>query len=391
MIEERLVKECFEKQFGTDRCAIFTAPGRINLIGEHTDYNNGFVLPASIDKCITVAIRTNQTTTVKVYSMDYDESVIFDINGEKPAQQWACYIYGVVQEMKKRRAPVGGFNAVFGGDIPLGAGMSSSAALESVFGLALNDKFELWFSRRDLAQIGQMTEHNYVGVRCGIMDQFASLCGQAGKVIKLDCQSLEYEYFPFNPEGIKLVLIDTMVKHSLASSEYNVRRSQCEAGVAVVASHKKKIESLRDITMPLLNKYKDEMDPVVYKRCAFVINENQRLIEGCAALDKGNYKLFGKKMYATHEGLSKEYEVSCKELDFIVKIAKTHKDVLGARMMGGGFGGCVLSMVEDKAYDSYIDDVKQQYKKEFNIDPRVIDVVISDGAKKWLAKKEIAD
>lgn len=396
MIEEKLVKECFEKKFGTDRCAIFTAPGRINLIGEHTDYNNGFVLPASIDKCITVAIRTNQTNIVNVYSMDYKELVTFDVNGEKPKQLWACYIYGVIQEMKKQVGKVcgykiSGFNAVFGGDVPLGAGMSSSAALESAFGTAINDKFGLWFSKRDLAKIGQMTEHNYIGVRCGIMDQFASLFGEAGKVIRLDCSSLEYDYVPFNPKGIKLVLIDTMVKHSLASSEYNVRREQCEAGVAVVASHKKKIESLRDISLALLDKYKDEMEPIVYKRCAFVINENQRLLDGCKALEKGDYALFGEKMFATHDGLSQEYGVSCKELDFIVDIAKKTKGVLGARMMGGGFGGCVLSMVNDEAYDAYLADVKKKYKKEFNIDPRVIDVVISNGAKKWLAKKELSD
>ncbi|MDD4671273.1 MAG: galactokinase [Bacteroidales bacterium] len=389
MIDEKTVKECFEKQFGTDRCAIFTSPGRINLIGEHTDYNLGFVLPASIDKCITVAIRTNKTSIVNAYSLDYKEMVTFDIDGEKPKQLWACYIYGVIQEMKKRGGLVGGFNAVFGGDVPLGAGMSSSAALESAFATAINDKFGLWFSKRDLAKIGQMTEHNYVGVRCGIMDQFASLFGKAGKVIRLDCRSLEYDYVPFNPKGIKLVLIDTKVKHSLASSEYNVRREQCEAGVSVVASHKKKIESLRDITIALLNKYKDEMEPIVYKRCAYVINENQRLLDGCAALSKGDYELFGQKMFGSHDGLSKEYEVSCKELDFIVDIAKKTKGVLGARMMGGGFGGCVISMVKDEVYKPYIADVIKKYKKEFNIEPRIIDVVIADGAKKWLAKKEL--
>ena len=391
MLDKEYVIDCFEKQFGHRRCAVFTAPGRINLIGEHTDYNEGFVLPASIDKCITVAIRTNHSDIVNAFSIDYDAYISFDINGPAPKEQWAKYIYGVIQEMKKKGGNPGGFNCVFGGDIPLGAGLSSSAALESAFGYAINDKFGTWFSRRDLAVIGQMTEHNYVGVNCGIMDQFASLFGKANEVIKLDCRSLEYEPVPFGLTGRKLVLIDTMVKHSLASSEYNVRRSQCEAGVAIIAKDKPKVKSLRDISLSLLEKYKDAMDPVVYKRCAYVINENKRLVSGCHDLEKGDYAAFGKKMFGSHDGLSKEYEVSCKELDFIVDIARKDKGVLGARMMGGGFGGCVISLVKDEAYDGYIADVKKAYKKEFKIEPRIIDVVIADGAKKWLAKKAIPE
>lgn len=383
MIDVNLVKSCFAERFGTDKCFVFSAPGRINLIGEHTDYNMGFVLPGSIDKCITVAIKKNHTSKVNLYSIDYAESISFELYGEKPEKMWACYIYGVVQEMKKRGAVITGFDAVFGGDVPLGAGMSSSAALESAFALAINTIFNLWFTRKDLAKIGQMTEHNYVGVRCGIMDQFISLHGKRGKVLQLDCRTLEYKYFPFEPKGLKVVLTDTMVKHSLASSEYNVRRGQCEAGVAVVASHHTGIESLRDIPIELLEQYKDEMEPIVYQRCAFVINECRRLIDGCQALKNGDYELFGKKMFETHDGLSKEYGVSCEELDFIVDIAKTTEGVLGARMMGGGFGGCVISIVKEEAYQSYIDNVKNQYIKRFNKDPRVIDVVISDGAKKW--------
>ncbi|NLX41267.1 MAG: galactokinase [Bacteroidales bacterium] len=383
MIDSAILKKSIKEKFGHSDCAIFTAPGRINLIGEHTDYNGGFVLPASIDKCISLAIVPNGTYTVHLYSIDYDESVSFDVDSEKPKQQWACYVYGVIQEMKKRGASPGGFDAVFGGDVPLGAGMSSSAALESVFGIALNTLFNLGFDKRELAKIGQMTEHNYVGVRCGIMDQFASLFGQAGKVIKLDCRSLEYELFPFEPQGIRLVLIDTMVKHSLASSEYNVRRAQCEAGVAVIAKYKDGVELLRDVTLEELETHRAEMDSEVYMRCHFVISENQRLLEGCEDLSKGDYELFGQKMFRTHEGLSKEYGVSCEELDFIVEIARSVDGVLGARMMGGGFGGCVLAMVRDENHDEYVAKVREAYQKRFGKYSRVIDVVISDGARQW--------
>ncbi|MFA5325854.1 MAG: galactokinase [Bacteroidales bacterium] len=382
MIDKNYVKERFEKIFGTTNCSLYAAPGRVNLIGEHTDYNSGYVLPASIDKGITVAISPYGTSKVDVYSLDYDQRVSFDINGEKPKEQWACYIYGVVQEMKKRGAKLEGFCCVFGGDVPLGAGLSSSAALESAFGYAINDIFELGFSLNDLAKIGQMTEHNYVGVRCGIMDQFASLMGKEGKVIRLDCRSLDYELIPFNPKGCKVVLIDTMVKHTLASSEYNVRRTQCETGVAIVSQHEKGIESLRDISLDMLNKYKNEMDGIVYKRCAYVINENQRLMDGCDALEKDDLKIFGQKMYGSHEGLSNEYGVSCKELDFIVEIAKKNDGVIGARMMGGGFGGCVINLVKNEAYAGYIAEVKTKYVEKFNIEPRVIDVVMGDGARK---------
>jgi galactokinase len=383
MIDSVILKKSIKEKFGHSDCSIFSAPGRINLIGEHTDYNGGFVLPASIDKCISMAIVPNGTSAVNLYSIDYDDSVSFDVNGEKPEQQWACYVYGVIREMKKRGASPGGFDAVFGGDIPLGAGMSSSAALESVFGTALNTLFKLGFDKKELAKIGQMTEHNYVGVRCGIMDQFASLFGEAGKVIKLDCRSLEYELFPFEPKGIRLVLIDTMVKHSLASSEYNVRREQCEAGVAVIAKYKEGVELLRDVTIEELDAHRDEMDPEVYRRCHFVISENQRLLDGCEALSKGDYVLFGQKMFRTHDGLSKEYGVSCEELDFIVEIARSVEGVLGARMMGGGFGGCVLAMVREKNHDEYVAQVREAYQKRFHKDPRVIDVVISDGARQW--------
>jgi len=256
------IQEKFKAMFG-DGASLFASPGRVNLIGEHTDYNLGFVLPGAIDKAIYVALKPNDGTVCRVYSLDYDETVELDLHGEKPSQQWACYVYGVCQEMEKRGALILPFDMAFGGDVPLGAGLSSSAALESAVGFALNETYGLGFDREQLAKIGQMTEHNYVGVRCGIMDQFASLFGEAGHVIRLDCRSLEYKLEPFDPQGCRVVLFDTQVKHTLASSEYNVRRAQCEAGVAVVLRHVGGVESLRDVTADML----DERPSMALEAC----------------------------------------------------------------------------------------------------------------------------
>lgn len=376
------VQEEFAQRYGAG-ARFYASPGRINLIGEHTDYNLGFVLPAAVDKAIYLAVAPTGADRSRLYSIDFDQELQFDLTGgEKPQEQWACYIYGVVQEMMKRGARPGNFDCVLGGDVPLGAGMSSSAALESVVGYAVNDLFGLGFDRADLAKIGQMTEHNYIGVRCGIMDQFASLFGRCGQVIRLDCRSLEYEMTPFDPQGYRLVLIDSMVKHSLASSEYNVRRAQCEAGVAAVARHAAGVESLRDVTREMLDTYRSEMDELTYRRCAYVIDENRRLLDGCGLLKRGDYKGFGEKMFGSHEGLSKEYNVSCRELDFIADIARSTDGVIGARMMGGGFGGCVINLVEESVHDSYLDEVKGRFEREFGLTPRTIDVVIGDGARR---------
>ena len=382
MIDNNILKEKFASFFGEGTPRLFTAPGRINIIGEHTDYNGGFVLPGAVDKAITMAIVPNGTPFVNLVSIDHDDAhLFFRIGGPQPKEQWASYFYGVIEEMRKRGATVGGFNAVFGGDVPLGAGMSSSAALESCIGTALNALFDLHFTKEELAKIGQMTEHNYIGVRCGIMDQFASIFGQKGHVVRLDCRSLEYQLVPFNPKGVEIVLIDTMVKHLLASSEYNVRRAQCEEGVAVIKKYLPHVELLRDVTMEELEAHRAEMNPMSFRRCAFVINENKRLMDACAAMEKGDFVEVGKLVYATHEGLSKEYGVSCPELDFIVNIAHEHEAVLGARMMGGGFGGCVIALVKKEGVADYIADVKKRYQVEFDKDPRVIEVEISDGAR----------
>ena len=375
------IQEKFKAMFG-DGASLLAWPGRVNLIGEHTDYNLGFVLPGAIDKAIYVALKPNDGTVCRVYSLDYDETVELDLHGEKPSQQWACYVYGVCQEMEKRGALILPFDMAFGGDVPLGAGLSSSAALESAVGFALNETYGLGFDREQLAKIGQMTEHNYVGVRCGIMDQFASLFGEAGHVIRLDCRSLEYKLEPFDPQGCRVVLFDTQVKHTLASSEYNVRRAQCEAGVAVVLRHVGGVESLRDVTADMLDTYKGEMDEVVYRRCRYVVDENQRLLDACAALEKGDYVTFGQKMNGSHEGLSRQYEVSCDELDFLADIGHRTDGVLGARMMGGGFGGCTINLVRAEAYDGYLAEATDRFAHRFGHAPRVIEVNISQGARR---------
>ena len=364
---------------------LYASPGRVNLIGEHTDYNLGFVLPGAIDKGIYMEIRANGSDRCRLWSVDYDQAAEFGLDdAQKPENQWAQYVFGVVQEMRKRGRTPGGFDCVFGGDVPLGAGLSSSAALESVTGFALNDLFGLGFDRLELAKIGQMTEHNYVGVRCGIMDQFASLFGKKGKLIRLDCRSLEYKLVPFNPLGYRVLLLDTQVKHSLASSEYNVRRAQCEAGVEVVARHVAGVESLRDVTLDMLNRYRDEMDEVVYRRCHYIITENQRLLDACDALERGDYEAFGQKLFEAHEGQRHGFEISCAELDFLVDRARGFEGVLGARMMGGGFGGCTINVVKESVYEEFVADLSAAYQEAFGVVPRVIDVVIGDGARRIL-------
>ncbi len=372
----------FRKYFGTSG-VLYAAPGRVNMIGEHTDYNLGFVLPGAIDQAIYFEIRSNGTNHCRIFSVDYNESVEFDTEGtEKPTPQWAQYIYGVAREMARRGGAIGGFDAVFGGNVPLGAGLSSSAALESVIGFALNDLFSLNFDRRLLAEIGQATEHRYIGVQCGIMDQFASLFGEKGELILLDCRSLEYELVPFNPLSYRVLLLDTQVKHSLASSEYNVRRAQCEQGVAVVARHEPDVASLRDVTHCMLDRYRKEMDAVVYRRCRYILDENQRVLEGCEALKRSDYQVFGQKLFESHEGQRDEFEISCPELDFLAEKARNFDGVLGARMTGGGFGGCTINIVQESVYEEFISELSRGYQKTFGLVPRAIDVVISDGARR---------
>ncbi len=375
-----LLKEVFQKHFGSEG-AVYSSPGRVNLIGEHTDYNGGFVLPGAIDKGMVAVIKPNGTNKVRVFSVDYNQMSEFGLNEEdKPAEGWAKYIFGVAREIQKRGKKVEGFDAAFYGDVPLGAGLSSSAALESTFAFALNDMFKLGINKFELAKIGQSTEHNYVGVKCGIMDQFASLFGKEGHLIRLDCRSLEYEYVPFDPKGYKVVLIDSCVKHELVNNPYNRRRESCESAAEAIRKRHPEVELLRDANMDMLNEVKGEISEEDYMRAEFVIGEVQRLLDACEALNKGDYETVGKKMYETHEGLSKLYEVSCEELDFLNDCAKEN-GVTGSRIMGGGFGGCTINLVADDKHDAFIKNTVDAYKAKFNIEPKVYDVVISDGAK----------
>lgn len=375
------IREKFQTLFGVDS-QMFASAGRINLIGEHTDYNGGYVFPGAIDKGIMAEIARNEEKKVKVFSLDYDEYVEFGLDEEdRPEQQWARYIFGVCRETAKRGGKIGGFCAVFAGDVPLGAGLSSSAALESCFAYALNELFDNRIDKFELAKIGQSTEHNYCGVKCGIMDQFASLFGKAGSLILLNCKTLEHKYYPFDPKGYKLVLVDTCVKHELASSAYNKRRASCENAAAAIRKNHPEVEFLSDAKRQWLEEVKDRIPSEDFLRAEYVIGEVQRVLDVCDALERGDYETVGEMMYQTHFGLSKLYEVSCEELDFLNKLAR-RCDVTGSRVMGGGFGGCTINLVKEERYDGFIAEVMKQFPARFGHDPKVYDVVISDGARR---------
>ena len=382
MTKEQVLKIYHEK-FGNDTPEVYTSPGRVNLIGEHTDYNGSFVFPGAIDKGMIAAIRLNGTDKVRAYAADLNEHSEFGFNEEDlPKEGWAKYIFGVCREIIKRGGKVVGFDTAFAGDVPLGAGMSSSAALESTYAFALNDMLNLGIDKFELARIGQSTEHNYVGVKCGIMDQFASIFGKEGHLMRLDTKSMEFDYFPFNPKGYKLVLLDTVVKHELASSAYNKRRESCErAAKAIHDNGNPDVQFLRDATMEQLDAVKDKITEEDYMRAKYVIEETQRVYDVSEALEKGDYETVGDRMYKTHHGMSKLYEVSCEELDFLNDVAREH-GVTGSRVMGGGFGGCTINLVKDELYDSFIEDAKKQFKEKYGHEPKVYDVVISDGARK---------
>lgn len=386
MIAIEEVRKRFIKHFDGKTGSIYFSPGRINLIGEHTDYNGGFVFPGAVDKGVTAEMRVNGTEDmVMCYAIDLKDRVDFHLNDEKgPRTSWARYIFGIAKEMQKLGVPVKGFNIAFSGDVPLGAGMSSSAAMESCFACGLNDLFgDNKISKWDMVLAGQATEHNYCGVNCGIMDQFASVFGEEGKLMRLDCYSREFEYFPFKPEGYKLVLLNSCVKHELAGSPYNDRRNSCERVVkAVSARHPEAIfETLRDCTWEQLEEVRSEVGEEDYKRAHFVLGEKDRVLAVCEALNAGDYETVGKKMYETHEGLSKEYEVSCEELDFLNDIAK-ECGVTGSRIMGGGFGGCTINLVKEELYENFIETARRKYAEKYNKLPKVIDVIIGQGSHK---------
>lgn len=380
-MDTKQIQEKFRTLFG-DTYRVYTSPGRINLIGEHTDYNGGFVFPGAIDKGIYAAIQANGGDKVRVYSLDYEAMSEFGMREEDlPQEAWARYIFGVVREIQKRGYRINGFDAVFAGDVPLGAGMSSSAALESTFAYAINDIYRLGIEKMELARIGQATEHNYCGVKCGIMDQFASIFGKEGHLIRLNCATMEYEYFPFHPEGYKVVLLDTCVKHELASSAYNKRRESCENACAHITKRHNEVKFLSDATMDMLEEVKEEISEEDYMRAKYVICEKRRVLDVCDALERGDYVTVGDRMFGTHYGMSKEYEVSCDELDFLNDIAR-RCGVTGSRVMGGGFGGCTINIVKEELYDDFVSTARNEFLNKFGHQPKTYDVVISDGARR---------
>lgn len=375
-MQEKIRKE-FKERFGTTG-TLYASAGRINLIGEHTDYNGGFVFPGAIDKVIMAEIKPNGLDKCRVFSIDINEYVEFGLNEEDaPKESWARYVFGICREVQKRGGKVEGFDATFAGNVPLGAGLSSSAALESCFAFALNDLYNNnSIDKFELARIGQSTEHNYCGVNCGIMDQFASVFGRKGNLMRLDCRSMEFEYFPFNPTDYRLVLVDSRVKHELKDSPYNRRRESCER-----VAKRLGIETLRDADMAALDAIKGDISAEDYSRAKFVIEEKDRVLAVCDALEKGDYETVGKKMYETHHGLSKDYEVSCVELDFLNDVAR-ECGVTGSRIMGGGFGGCTINLVKNELHDKFIETATTRFNEKYGHEPKIYDVVISDGARR---------
>jgi galactokinase len=374
------ISEKFLLMYGFEPLLV-RSPGRINLIGEHTDYNGGFVMPAAINYDTVFAIGNAADGVAEVYSMKYGQPIKIDIENPKPVEEpaWANYLLGVLKQFQLQRFKVKPFKCVFGGQVPLGAGLSSSASVECGFAFALNELNRTKIPKLKMIEMAQWSEHNFVGVKCGIMDQFASMMGQKGQVIVLDCRSLEYHYSPLNLPDHAIVLCDTKVKHSLVDSEYNSRRSECEKGVSILRKYYPHVHTLRDASEEMLVKHKDEFTGKIFARCLYVVQEIKRVQEASEDLKANRLEEFGKKMYETHEGLSKMYEVSCEELDFLVLEAKQFGKVLGARMMGGGFGGCTINIISKKDVDTFIELASRDYKDKFGHDMAAYVVSVEDG------------
>lgn len=360
---------------------IIRSPGRINLIGEHTDYNEGLVLPAAIDKEIVLAVAPADSANCKIYAADYEQIFEFTLDEiQRSETSWHNYFLGVLDEISRKDIGMQPFNCAFGGDIPIGGGLSSSAALTCGFAYALNDLFDLKLSRLDLVQIGHQAENNFVGLQCGIMDQFTNIFSQKDHVLKLDCRSLEYELIPFGFRDISLLLLDTQISHDLASSEYNLRRQQCEAGVAEIQKIDNKVRSLRDVSIKLLQEIKPRLHPVIFKRCDYVVREIARVVQACEALKRNDLSNFGNLMFETHAGLRDDYEVSCPESDFLVEVARIDTGAIGARQMGGGFGGCTINLVHKNSSGKFASSIQKQYYSKFGKALRIYDVGIESGS-----------
>lgn len=375
-----IIVEKFRELYNHDAIVV-RSPGRVNLIGEHTDYNDGFVLPAAINREVYFAVALNNSNIVRAYAYDLNQKAEFNLSEVQPSRtSWANYLLGVIAQLQRSSYEVKGFDLVFGGNVPIGAGLSSSAAIACGLAYALNHLFSFGITMFTLAKMAQQAEHEYAGVRCGIMDQFASMFGKQNHVLKLDCRSLNYTYYRLDMTDYRVVLCDTQVKHNLASSEYNIRRQECEEGVALLQQHYPEVTNLRDVTLRMLAQHKEAFDPVIYRRCTFVVNENSRVEAACQALGQGNMKAFGEEMYASHHGLQYEYEVSCPELDFLVDQASMLDTVLGARMMGGGFGGCTINLVKMDALEGFVAQMEQAYYKQFNIGLKTYIVEVVNGS-----------
>lgn len=374
---EKLVKQFRDIYNETPR--LFRSPGRINIIGEHTDYNDGFVLPAAIDQAAYVAVTPRNDGQVSLYSVSFNEHFSCTTGTLERRDSWTDYVLGVVDQLVKNNYPVGGFNLVLDGDIMIGAGLSSSAAVECSVVYALDELFALGLEKMEMVKLAQSAEHEFAGVKCGIMDQFASMFGKEGNAVRLDCRSLDFEYVPLDLKGYKIVLLNSNVKHSLADSEYNTRRLQCEQGVAWVAAAEPGIRSMRDVTLQQLDQHVKPKDELIYRRCKYVIDENERLLQACNDMTQGNMAGLGRHMFGSHRGLSEDYAVSCRELDWLVNYVKNKPSVIGARMMGGGFGGCTINLVQEEAIDALVEEAAELYKAENGLDLDAYVVQTADG------------
>lgn len=363
------IKQAFQEAFQTSPAMIVRSPGRINLLGEHTDYNGGYVLPAAINKAVYLAISPREDLECHFVALDLNETFHTSLNSLNKTLEhnWANYLMGVLKEIQQTlgKPLAQGLNLVFSADLPSGGGMSSSAAIENGVGWGVNELFQLGLSRLELVTISQRAENQFVGMNCGIMDMFASMMGTQNHVIRIDCRSLEYHYFPFNAPHLRLVLCDTLVKHALVDSEYNTRRAECEAGVAILQRFDPSVKTLRDVSPAFFNTHKTALKQPILKRCEYVIEEIERVEKACKALENNDFETLGQLMYATHDGLNEKYEVSCTELNFLVEIARHTEGVLGARMMGGGFGGCTINLVQADKVEAFIKKLQPAYERVF--------------------------
>ncbi|GLB52330.1 galactokinase [Neptunitalea chrysea] len=374
------VSNAFKAYFEEDPAHIFLSPGRINIIGEHVDYNDGFVLPAAIDKYICFAITTNTSKICTIVAKDLEDEVKFNISDETVPtdRMWVNFFYGVLAQLKEKN-PLSGFNIVFSSNIPIGAGLSSSAALECGFAFALNELYNLELTKKDIALIGQKAEHTFVGVNCGIMDQFASVFGKENHVVLLDCNTMDYEYYKADFKDYTILLLDSKVKHTHLTSGYNDRRREVEEGFAILKKQYPMITSFRDVSEYMVTAIEDKLGPLSFKRCLFVVKEIKRVKDAVDAIEANDFEKLGALMFETHHGLSEDYEVSCEEIDFLVSLVENDGNVIGSRMMGGGFGGCSINLVKKEAVDVIIKKASTLYKEKFNIALEAYKIAISEG------------